>query len=260
MQAEEPKIYNLCSRVSSVLSTIFDCYLKPCYLKSTHVSKVNVNNPSNFLPLEEIYLGGKVAISLQMNHDISKDQLHYFRLRCLDFYIEGALQILRRVNILDPVLTNLNALDPQSILEKSLPSIAPLASHFPNLVPQENVIDLDREWRLLRNTSLKLDNDKSAWSFWKAVKEMKKGDDSPLFPLLGKFMTSLLCLPHSSACVERVFSQINLMKTKQRNSLNTSSLIGMLHAKRIFDDSSSSSFKITEKYTDLMGEEMYDEN
>ena len=169
--------------MSSVLSTIFDCYLKPSYLKSIHVSKVNVNNPSNFLPLEEVYLGGKVANSLQMNHDINKDQLHYYRLICLDFYIEGASQILRRFNIMDPVLTNLNALDPQSILEKFFPSIAPLASHFPNLVPQDNVNGLDREWLLLRNTSVKLDNGASAWNFWKTVKEMKKGDDSPLFPL-----------------------------------------------------------------------------
>jgi len=38
-----------------------------------------------------------------------------------------------------------------------------------------------------------------------------------------------MTLPHSSACVERIFSCVNLIKTKYRNRLNTHNLIGLLH-------------------------------
>lgn len=70
-------------------------------------------------------------------------------------------------------------------------------------------------------------------------------------------MMKLLCLPHSSATVERVFSQTNLMKTKVRNSLNTETLIGMLHAKSTFVNTSSDKFELTSAHLKLMTDRIY---
>lgn len=56
-------------------------------------------------------------------------------------------------------------------------------------------------------------------------------DGSFLYPQLSKFMTSLLSLPHSSAAVERIFSSINIIKTKQRNQLSTDTIEGLLYTK-----------------------------
>jgi hypothetical protein len=44
----------------------------------------------------------------------------------------------------------------------------------------------------------------------------------------------LLFLPHPNANVERIFSSVNVIKTKQRNALNTESLEGILHSKTAF--------------------------
>lgn len=52
-----------------------------------------------------------------------------------------------------------------------------------------------------------------------------------MFPLLAQFVQNLLTLPHSSANVERLFSSINLMKTKIRNRLTTDTLTGLLFTK-----------------------------
>ena len=180
-----------------------------------------------------------------------------FKLRCLDFYIEGASQILQRFNLSDSVLTNLKALDPQSVLMKTVPSVAPLAVQFPNLVSEKDLNEMDGEWRLLRNTELNVEPDIDAYKFWQKVGDLKKGDDSPLFPLVGNFMKKLLCLPHSSASVERVFSQVNLMKTKVRNSLSTDSLNGMLHAKKKIENASADNFKVTQGHLELMTADIY---
>ena len=99
MQAEQPKLYLLHKRISSVLHTLLESYLKSGYLKSTPLANVNVRDPGNFLPLQEIYLGGRVTFSLQGNHGIDKHELHNFRLRCLDFYIEGASQIKKKKDL-----------------------------------------------------------------------------------------------------------------------------------------------------------------
>ena len=54
-------------------------------------------------------------------------------------------------------------------------------------------------------------------------------DGSETFPNLSSFCLKLLCLPHSSATVERVFSTVNRMKTKSRNRLNAETLSGLLY-------------------------------
>ena len=71
--------------------------------------------------------------------------------------------------------------------------------------------------------------------FWSKVGEIKSGDGNIMFPLLRYFILCL-CLPHSSATAERIFSSVNNMKTKQRNRLSTKTLIGLLHAKRYMRD------------------------
>lgn len=202
MQSEDPKIYALSSRVSAVLATILECYMKPGYLKSTALANVKIRDPANFLPLEDMYLGGRVTASLHSCHGIEKQDLTNFRLRCLDFYIESASQLLHRFNLTDPLFESLKAFDRQCILKKTVPSIAPLASQFPNLVPENDLNIIDNEWRLLRNTEINVQSDSSVWKFWMEVKKVKKGDDTPLFPEVGNFMTNL---PHSSASVESFF-------------------------------------------------------
>ena len=256
MQSEDPKLFLMHKRVTTILSTILECYIKQDYLDVTPVCSVHFRDPANFLPLKEIYLGGRVTSSLCTNPDLDKQLIHNFRLRCLEFYIEGVSQILKRIKLSDPVLQNLGAMDPQSILKKTVKSIVPLACQFPNMVAVEDLNGLDSEWRLLRNTDLGFDSDISMSDFWLKVKKMKK-HDSPLFPLLGSFMMKLMCLPHSSAAVERIFSQINLVKTKTRNKLNTATLNGLLHAKETFGFANCYDFEIRPSHLSRMTEEIY---
>ena len=44
------------------------------------------------------------------------------------------------------------------------------------------------------------------------------------YPLLVKLARSLLALPHSSAAIERTFSQLKLIKNKKRNNLSNETL------------------------------------
>lgn len=121
-------------------------------------------------------------------------------------------------------MKRLQAIDPRIVIEKQVASIAPLAASFPSLVAEGDMNTTDTVWRLLRNTNLNLSADVSIERFWKCVADTKQGDGRPMFPVLSRFVSKLLCLPHSTATVERVFSHINLMKTKTRNSLQTETL------------------------------------
>jgi hypothetical protein len=90
---------------------------------------------------------------------------------------------------------------------------------------------MDTQWRLLRNTQeIKMFKD-DANDFWANVAQMKGGDGTLLFRLVTTFVFDILSLPYSSANVERIFSAVNLIKTKNRNRLSTDALVGLLHAK-----------------------------
>nr|CAI5841355.1 unnamed protein product [Callosobruchus analis] len=54
--------------------------------------------------------------------------------------------------------------------------------------------------------------------FWSEVLNYRNGDDQP-FKDLAEFCLELLILPHSNAEVERLFSVMNIIKSKLRNKL-----------------------------------------
>jgi hypothetical protein len=78
-----------------------------------------------------------------------------------------------------------------------------------------------------------------------------------MFSNLSKFVLNVLTLPHSSANVERVFSQINLLKTDQRNRLGTETLVGILHTKALTKQSSCFEFKIEHSLLNKFNVSMY---
>lgn len=86
---------------------------------------------------------------------------------------------------------------------------------------------MEDEWRQLALTELSITfNPRKDHidRFWGEIDDVK-------FPTVCLFVKSLLTLPHSNADVERVFSQVALIKTKHRNGLKTSTLDALLVAR-----------------------------
>lgn len=109
--------------------------------------------------------------------------------------------------------------------------------HFPNLLMEADYHKLDSEWRLLRNTEIQ-NFSHNGEEFWVSVLKEKYNDDTPMLGTVSKFAIQLLSLPYSSANVERLFSQINLIKTDSRNLISSATLSGLLHTKKYLNDKS----------------------
>lgn len=58
----------------------------------------------------------------------------------------------KRFDFNNHILVNMKLINPSTILQEKPISIMPLAKHFPNLVAEDKLQELDNEWRLLRNT------------------------------------------------------------------------------------------------------------
>lgn len=249
MQSEKIKIHTLYRRIESTFRNLVDCYLKPEYLEKTATEDIQFRNPNNFVQIENIYLGAHVMAAISnKTTGLDEGRLEEFRKRCLDFYVESCRQIYNRFRFRDSAqvtLKLLSMISPEEVLSKKHISIAPLAAKFSNLIGENELNRLDSEWRQLRNFSFTTEfKDLDIRTFWLKCAKLKFGDNTPMFETLCNFVFNLFSLPHSSAAVERIFSQINLNKTKIRNRLNTESLNGIMMSKNILKNSNCYNLKV----------------
>lgn len=154
-----------------------------------------------------------------------------FRVKCLNFYVELSEQIGKRFRGLSDVFPLFNACDPVVARVSAVKSLVPLFRKFPQLIHESQYDVCNNEWRSLVFHEESLTTSNNPAEFWCSVQSLKSNDGTLLFPNLSKFMLCLLVLPHSSAAVERIFSQIKLIKTDTRSRLNTESVNGLLLSK-----------------------------
>lgn len=158
------------------------------------------------------------------------------------FYVQSCSQIFTRFPLKNNIFSKFEFLNPPVVKNGSVNSLTEIALRFPNLIKENELQSLDNEWRHLRNTEIEFDD--NVILFWKQIKNIKYGNEEYTFPILSRFVFDLLTLPHSSANVERVFSAINLMKTKQRNKLNSSSISGLLNTKQLINRDTCFTFPV----------------
>ena len=111
-------------------------------------------------------------------------------------------------------------------------SIASLALTVPRVLPSNELNTLqitDDQWCRINSTKFpdeikNMDMDQ----FWINVGTLTDISGSNEFKEISKFALDVLALPHSSASCERVFSKINLTKTRVRNRLVTDTVNALL--------------------------------
>ena len=90
--------------------------------------------------------------------------------------------------------------------------------------------DLADEYRSFRITKeLHCVDKMKILEFWYKLHDVKDGTGQPKTQ---KFMTNLTVLTHSSACVERIFSQVNLVQTRRKQSLKVTTTRQRILAKQ----------------------------
>ena len=100
---------------------------------------------------------------------------------------------------------------------------------FPHIIPTEK-LPAKFVISIFSDLFTEIDNI-TIQEFWSTVCSINRADKSKAFPLMTIFISAILSLPHSSANVERTFSQINLNKTKIRNRLAVDTLAAILFCK-----------------------------
>lgn len=136
------------------------------------------------------------------------------RIKFRNYYTKFCEEVLSRIAINSECLKALQNINPKNMG----PSVAQLVRAFPDLVANLDVGLLDVEWRSVIQQEF-VSPDIDVEQFWAEIFELKNALGEFVYPSLESFVGAILSLPHSSACAERIFSRVSLIKNKLRNRL-----------------------------------------
>lgn len=235
-QSEYFRLGTLYATIADEYRSILAMFMKREVVLSKQLAEIDPCDNSLYKKLEDINLGGRCQALLMTEPIVDKEAKKRFLVDCQKFLVELCKQIKKRFPLQeDCILAKLQIIEPKEAMNpgRRVKSIAELAIHFPTLVKEKDLDVLEDQWQDLLSVkeSLRGVNDK-ATSFWQEIRTVKDGNNHVKFNVLSDLMCGLLALPHSSACVERVFSKVNIIKTKQTNRLQVDAIADRLLAKQ----------------------------
>lgn len=200
------------------------------YVKETDAWDIDVHDENKYLPTNQIYLGVSASDSISELPEAEKQVVYE---RCRNFYIELIFQHRKRFQFDDKVYYLLTVLDPQNALHLKTPSLRQVYQRFSQYLSDVSMADVAKEWRGLSLLPLETlgftssDDTPNTSDFWNKVFALENAAGIKMFGNVEK-VSILLCLPSSNASVERVFSQLKLIKTSHRNKLSTDTIAALI--------------------------------
>jgi len=176
------------------------------------------------------YVSPNVYFGYEFNQVVSKlspDDQTVLKHRCVQFLKVLLKQLQQRLPKNVQILEKVSLISPKSALSVIKEPLTPLAELFqfePRIIDKINI-----QWDNLTNIKW-LQTDKT-FLFWKEVCDYRDASETNPFEELCTLTMRLLVLPWSNADVERLFSQMNLVKTKLRNRMGSKLLDSILTIK-----------------------------
>ena len=198
----------------------------------------------NQLQIEKVDFGGKFQfeannyISTQTSKPDAASKVHEMKRRCLTFLLELVRQVQQRLPATTNIFKGLSNLHPSKVLDaKRRASFDQLP--FPHLRDAESVLIEQQYRRILRwewteepvfNGIIPQDTA----LFWSGILQYQNSLGQKSFQELAKYALNCLKNPVSNAVVERIFSLVTSIKSKQRNRMGNELLNAVV---RIFEAS-----------------------
>lgn len=239
-QSESPQLFALNYKINSLFKTITKNFMKKSYVDEFNTLRaIDPSNQAEYLPLNSIYVGAKSQLHIDENTQIiDENYLNDFRKKCLDYYVELSHQIKNRFTNLTESYKNFEVLNPVLVLSGTQ-SIIPLINQFQFITDSEKFEDISNEFRSISDLPTEISEKLQLLGFekfWFQIINLKNEINEIMYPHLSQFISDILCFPHSSATVERIFSQLNLIKTKTRNTLGIENCSYLLHCKALLQE------------------------
>ena len=224
-QSKGPTLHLLHEKIQDVYISILSIFYNPANITRSRLHLIDPKNTSQHIPVNQIYLGATLHELFNKEEYQRGNMINDVKNRCKRFAIVACEEIKARFDLNNSLWKSAANLQPKNVLDRSLRTEVPSLIDMAREVPLINSFDrqtLDDEWRSIPWHPFKEDikgvmND--AESFFKYILQITDDTGAPKFENLGNFAHQVLSLPTCNADAERLFSKMNLIKRKERNSL-----------------------------------------
>ena len=229
------------------------------------------NQEGEQLAIENVDFGGKFLfeatkfISSQQDKAVAQAKVLEVKTRCLDFLLEAITQVEKRLPATSNVFKGLSALHPRKVL--NVATRVPVSQlPLPHL-RFEKVNEIEEQYRKIVHRDWKEDSSfdgtipDTTVAFWSRVADVQTSLGDKPFKELATYALNCLTTPVSNAVVERSFSLLAAIKTKQRNrmKLELMNAIIRIRSKLQFGENCCVDFKTTRRMLELFtAKQLYD--
>ena len=242
-QSEKPMLQDLHAHVKNLLSEIMSDFINLNHVRNSNPFTIDIHDVKLRVPIKQVYLGIHATETLSQQPTCSDTEgIKKLKQSCQAFLIELVEQVRSRFRT--DSFKMLEFLKPENALGRNPSSLVEVFAALPYLDSMCDKGAADIEWRRL-SLDCQFKEEKDAAEFWKKQLLLKNEVGEPKFPNLKKVVACTLSLPHSNACVERLFSHLRRIKTDIRSSLKSTSLVSLLHIKNGLRNKGISSHQLT---------------
>ena len=194
--------------------------------------------PENILPVEEFSIGINAKKLISGFEECDK---LLFLQSVKRFFIKISKHIRNNLSLQNKFLANLRFLKPENKIAGGEKMILDCASSLPPIskFTPKDMDALSIEWKLYVLEDLpeieKVNGYVPVREYWKRVFELEDAGE-PKFPLIQRVVRFALSLAEGNAGVERLFSQIFHIISKERNKLSTEPVRGLLITKSYLEN------------------------
>lgn len=203
-------------------------FIKPALLKEDFIVQGNILCPTNYLSLQDIFIGTEANALLEL---LTLDEKRSIKLKVLDFYVCMVEEMKKRLPLKQDIFLEFQFILPNVVFNRArnhiLNNLPNLTSHYKDV----NFLSMNlalQEWRCLPfhfdENEIKELSQKSLCEMWTILSNVSDFCGQKLFANISKLALVIITLPHSNAECERVFSVVNDVKTKKRNRLGEDTL------------------------------------
>ncbi|XP_078043223.1 uncharacterized protein LOC144473318 [Augochlora pura] len=257
-QSKEILISTMVEQCLELLKDLGCNFLKLNLIHNVNLHKVDPYNDRNLLPLHEMNIGSKTKSTI--SHCVESEKIKEFYTNCQNFYQAAFKGAVDKLPFDDVFLKSLKFLQPSVALDiqKHENHIENILQKFKSKFDDEEVL---QEWYFLGFLEEKIKNEMISLGvndFWMKVIEISN-EKSQKFKNICKLALMCLTLPNSNVEIERLFSLVNNIKTRNRNRLGHR-MVGALCRIRIDLDSMGTkccNYPITEEILNNFNSRMY---
>ncbi|KAJ8947983.1 hypothetical protein NQ314_008518 [Rhamnusium bicolor] len=237
-QHENADIFKIYCELYQLLLRNLQLVMKPIFLSDINdMTDVNfkkisdiLDNELSYMSIDLIDFGYDYRQVIHKFH-IPAEELYKIKLRCRDFVLTLCREIAQRIPVNIGMFNAIKYFSPEfSLKPMDRPKFEQLPLYLLNNTADKRLLDM--QWNDLSSVKWHIDENTSSEYFWSnLVLNYKNAGGEQIFKDIAEFALLTLSLPLSNAVVERVFSLMNIIKTKTRNKINMPLLDALIRIK-----------------------------